>query len=118
MTRRRYVSRATTRNDSLAVAVTRRVGNRADCRLDGVKRDENCVVSNTFSRRPSHSRCVAAMMGSSRGKTRLIVLLIPPKKHVRPGRQSSKRLGAIVAAHQHGKSGARASACANHDLPG
>lgn len=56
MTGRRYVSWATTRNDSLSVAVTRRVGNRADCRLDWVETDEDCVVSNTLSRWPSHRR--------------------------------------------------------------
>lgn len=90
MTRRRYVSWATTRNDSLAVAVTRRVGARADCRLDSAESDENVEDSNTLSRRPSHSRIVAAMMGSGRGKTRLIVLLIPAKKHVGLGVRAPK----------------------------
>lgn len=90
MTRRRHVSWATTRNDSLAVAVTRRVGARADCRLDGVEVDGNCENSNTLSRLPSHSRIVAAMMGSGRGKTRLIVLLIPAKKHIGLGARAPK----------------------------
>lgn len=82
MTRRRYGSRATTRNDSLAVAVTRRVGCGRDSRHVAFESNGACVRSETLSRRPSQIRCVVAMIGLGRGKTRLIVLLIPPKKHV------------------------------------